>query len=162
MSPLTRSSPTPPATCQQWQCYLCVPRCPWWPSCWSCSTLCKPLVSRGQGQAFGLRGARRVWVGHWSRNGNALVGQGWGGAGTRPCKPSRWYSLMGEAPPLLAQVPKHPSSLIHLQAPRSSSTVTSSGPAWGPLHWTGVCWGMGTGSTGISSERRIPSVSFEF
>lgn len=42
--------------------------------------LCKPLVSRGQGQAFRLRGARRMWVGalanEWRRLSGPEVGLG--------------------------------------------------------------------------------------
>lgn len=57
VSPLTRNSPTQPATWPRWQSCLCAPRCPWWPSPWSCSMLCKPSVSR-------VRGGARVG-GHW-------------------------------------------------------------------------------------------------
>ena len=68
MSPLTQNSPTQPATWPQWRSCLCVPRCPWWLSHWSYSTLCRPSVSQWRAWA---------WAGHSLHWGKAHMGGPW-------------------------------------------------------------------------------------
>lgn len=106
--------------------------------------LCKPSVSQGRdvGESQPLvSGVRHVWMRHWPVSEDAQqIHVKWGGTG-----PWEWGRgiLSWERPPAGFDLGFQSYFLAYPQVPHSSSTVKSSGHAWGPLPWTGVCWGAG-------------------